>query len=126
VAYDAATRQADVTNAGHLGPYRISAGRVESLSSPCFPLGVSERTDFPTRTCSLARGDRLVLLTDGLIEAASSSGEPFGYDNFEALLKEGTDSEAERLKETILEALASHTGSVPPDDDRTLVILTVI
>jgi serine phosphatase RsbU (regulator of sigma subunit) len=125
VAYDAATRQADVTNAGHLGPYRISAGRVESLSSPSFPLGVSERNDFPTRTCSLALGDRLVLLTDGLIEAASSSGEPFGYDHFEALLKEGADSEAERLKETILEALASHTGSVPPDDDRTLVILTV-
>ena len=75
---------------------------------------------------ALARGDRLVLLTDGLIEAASSSGEPFGYDRFEALLKEGAGSEPERLKETILEALESHTGSAPPDDDRTLVILSVV
>ena len=126
IAYDAASRRADLTNAGHLGPYRLSAGSVESLALASFPLGVSKRDDFPTRTHSLTAGDRLVLLTDGLVEAASSSGEPFSFERLEALLKEEAASSAERIREVLLAALAAHTGSAPPDDDRTLVILTVV
>jgi serine phosphatase RsbU (regulator of sigma subunit) len=125
LAYDPATRRAQLTNAGQLGPYRISAGTVESLSLPSFPLGVSQRDDFPTRPVVLAPGDRLVLLTDGLVEAANSSGEPFGFERLEALLKVEAASEAERIRQALLQAVESHTGSAPPDDDRTLVILTV-
>jgi phosphoserine phosphatase RsbU/P len=66
-----------------------------------------------------------VLLTDGLVEAANSSGEPFGFERLEALLKEEAASEAERIRQVLLQAVETHTGSAPPDDDRTLVILTV-
>jgi serine phosphatase RsbU (regulator of sigma subunit) len=124
IAYDPATREIELTNAGQLGPYRISAGRVESLALPSFPLGISERTDFPNRRHPLSSGDRLVLLTDGLVEAANASGEPFGFERLEGLLEKESASDAIRLKEAILEAVASHSGAAPPDDDRTLVILT--
>jgi sigma-B regulation protein RsbU (phosphoserine phosphatase) len=124
IAYDSATREIELTNAGQLGPYRVSAGRVESLALPSFPLGIRERTDFPNRRLLLSSGDRLVLLTDGLVEAANDSGEPFGFERLETLLRKESDSDAIRLKEAILEAVASHSGPAPPDDDRTLVILT--
>jgi hypothetical protein len=65
-------------------------------------------------------------VTDGLVEAADSSGEPFGFERFEALLKAYAASDAEELRDVLLEALAHHTGATHPEDDRTLVILTLL
>src|SRR5512134_2355587 len=75
--YDGKSRRGELTNAGQLAPYRLSDGKVESLSLPSFPLGASPRSEFPTRAWDFAPGDRLVFLTDGLVECLSPSGDPF-------------------------------------------------
>ena len=125
LAFDPRTRRAELTNAGQLAPYRLSAGGLESLSLPSFPLGATPRADFPTMSYELAAGDRLVFATDGFVEAMSASGEPFGFERLEALLSREAASDAGRLKEAILEAVGKHTKGAAPEDDRTLVVLTV-
>ena len=125
LACDPATREATLTNAGQLAPYRLSSGAVESLSLPSFPLGISPRTDFPTKAFRLAVGDRLVFLTDGIIEAASPSGDPFGFERLEELLRAEVDSDPARLQEAILAAVAEHAAGRAAEDDRTLVVLRV-
>lgn len=123
--YDATTRRGDLTNAGQLAPYRVSSGRVESLSLPSFPLGASPRSEFPTRTWDFAPGDRIVFLTDGLVECLSPSGDPFGFERFEAILAREARSTPSELKGAILSEIEKHTGGAAPDDDRTLVIVTL-
>jgi serine phosphatase RsbU (regulator of sigma subunit) len=125
LAYDAATHTAELTNAGQLAPYRISRGEIVGLELPSFPLGVASRSTFPTATYALLPGDRLVFLTDGLVEAGNPEGEPLGFERLEALLRRKLDADAARLRDAVLEAVATHTGGAPPEDDRTLVILTV-
>lgn len=122
-AYDPETCRGTLTNAGQLAPYRIADGAVESLSLPSFPLGISPRSDFPTRSWQLARGDRLVFVTDGIVEAANASGDPFGFERLEALLRAEAAADPPRLEEAILSAVAAHTGGAPPEDDRTLVVV---
>lgn len=124
-AYDASTRRGELTNAGQLAPYRLSGPTIESISLPSLPLGLSDRDDFPTRELSLASGDRVVFVTDGFVEAADRSGEPYGFERLEALLRAEIWSDAARLRDRILAAVAAHTGESPQEDDRTLVILTV-
>jgi serine phosphatase RsbU (regulator of sigma subunit) len=124
-AYDPATCLGTLTNAGQLAPYRIGPNGVESLSLPSFPLGVSLRSDFPTRSWQFTRGDRLVFVTDGIIEATSPSGDPFGFERLEALLREEAASEPARIQEAILSAVAAHSGGSPPEDDRTLVVVAL-
>ncbi|MGH9315915.1 MAG: PP2C family protein-serine/threonine phosphatase [Thermoanaerobaculia bacterium] len=124
-AYDAASGRGELTNAGQLAPYRLSGSSIEELSLASFPLGVSPRADFPTRTYSFASGDRVLLVTDGFIEAASPSGDPFGFERLETLLRGQAQADAGGLRDALLSAIASHTGDAPPEDDRTLVILTV-
>src|SRR5439155_2555182 len=97
-AYDAATRRGDLTNAGQLAPYRLRDGAVEALSLPSFPLGVSPRSDFPSHAYDFVAGDRLVFVTDGFVEAASPSGEPFGFERIEALLQAEAASDAAGLR----------------------------
>jgi serine phosphatase RsbU (regulator of sigma subunit) len=125
LACDPATRRAELTNAGQLAPYRLSEGTMVSLSLPSFPLGTSPRSDFPTASYEVAAGDRLVFLTDGLVEAADPAGEPFGFERLEALLRAEASADAARLREAVLAAVSAHTHGAPPDDDRTLLIVTL-
>jgi len=125
-ACDSITRRAELTNAGQLAPYRLSEGTVVSLSLPSFPLGTSPRSDFPTAAYDLAPGDRLVFLTDGLVEASDPGGEPFGFERLEALLRAEASADSARLREAVLAAVSAHTHGAPPDDDRTLLILTLL
>jgi HAMP domain-containing protein len=125
LVYDAKSRRGELTNAGQLAPYRVSKGRVESLSLPSFPLGASERSEFPTRTWDFVAGDTVVLLTDGLVECLSPAGEPFGFERFEAILARESASPPEKIRDVILAEIDAHTGGADPDDDRTLVIVTL-
>jgi serine phosphatase RsbU (regulator of sigma subunit) len=65
------------------------------------------------------------MVTDGLVECLSPSGDPFGFERFEAILAREPVAPAEKLRDAILSAVEAHTGSAPPDDDRTLVIVTL-
>jgi serine phosphatase RsbU (regulator of sigma subunit) len=112
-AYDSASRRGELTNAGQLAPYRLSAEGVQSLSLPSFPLGLSERFDFPTETFTFTAGDRLIFVTDGFVEAANAEGEPFGFERLEALLAARASADAADLKAAIV-ALSAPTPEAFP------------
>ncbi|HUP48606.1 MAG TPA: hypothetical protein VNA04_07435, partial [Thermoanaerobaculia bacterium] len=50
-------------------------------------------------------------------------GDPFGFDQLERLLVEQADRSPSAIRDTILEAVAVHSGSRPADDDRTVMVL---
>lgn len=125
LVYDAASRRGELTNAGQLAPYRISGATVESLSLASYPLGITARPEFPTRSWEFGSGDRLVFLTDGLVECVSPSGEPFGFERLEAILSREAASEATALRDAILSEVERWTGGAPSDDDRTLLIVSL-
>jgi serine phosphatase RsbU (regulator of sigma subunit) len=124
--YDPESRRAELTNAGQLAPYRVSTDGVESRSLPSFPLGVSERTAFPTGSWQLAAGDKVLFLTDGLVECRNPSGDLFGFERLERILEREAASDAPALREAILREVEAFTGGAPPEDDRTLVVVTVV
>ena len=59
-----------IANAGHLGPYRD--GRELELT-PSLPLGVIADTQYEQTTFKLNRGDRLVFISDGVVEATNAA-----------------------------------------------------
>ncbi len=114
-------------SAGHLDPYvlREGVGRPEAVSDWGFPLGVKRREPFRERTILLGPGDRLVLYSDGLIEALDDDGEPFGFDRFEATLGALPNRSAEETRAAVLSAVRKFTRNRPPEDDQTLVVLSL-
>ncbi len=125
LAYDARTREGVLTNAGQLPPYRISDGGIEALSLPSFPLGLFSSRAFPSRGERFREGERLVFYSDGLVEAADGDDEPFGFERFEAVLRDHATAPAPALRDALLRAVTAHTGNRPAEDDRTLLILTL-
>lgn len=66
-----------ISNAGHLSPYRD--GR-ELVLPPGLPLGVIADSTYEQTNFHLNRGDRLVFLSDGVVEATNTDGELFGFE----------------------------------------------
>jgi len=111
-------------NAGHPPTYLLRGGEVQEIVLPGSPLGGLGRT-YGRADVPLHRGDVLVWLSDGLIEATNPGGEPFGY---EAVLKAlhgngrgGTN--AADVRNRLLAAVDRYAGDEPPSDDRTLVVM---
>ncbi|HEX7150808.1 MAG TPA: SpoIIE family protein phosphatase [Thermoanaerobaculia bacterium] len=113
------------TNAGHLFPYLLRQGVPQpiSIESPSLPLGV--RHELVTRTVEmdLQEGDAIVYLSDGIVEAQDVAGDPFGFEQLEALLATQTDRAPSNIRDEILRAIARHSGGRVADDDRTVMVL---
>jgi len=74
-----------IANAGHLSPYRD--GREIALN-PSLPLGVIADAQYEQDTFHLNRGDRLVFLSDGVVEATNAEGELFGFERTQQVSNE--------------------------------------
>jgi hypothetical protein len=84
-----------IANAGHLSPYRD--GREVALS-PSLPLGVIAESEYEQTTFQLNRGDRLVFLSDGVVEATNAEGELFGFERTQQVSNESARYIAQTAK----------------------------
>jgi serine phosphatase RsbU (regulator of sigma subunit) len=76
-------------NAGHIAPY-ISSRELETI--PALPLGLIADQNFELVQGRLESGERLVLLSDGVPEARSKSGQLFGFERTAALCSQPAES----------------------------------
>jgi serine phosphatase RsbU (regulator of sigma subunit) len=122
---DPASQTLRFSSAGHLDPYvfRAAKGTIEPLSSWGFPLGIRRREPFREHLVDFDSGDRLILYSDGLIEALDDDGEPFGFDRFEKTIVTSGKQSAEDIKRELLAAIRKFTRNRPPEDDQTLVVI---
>jgi serine phosphatase RsbU (regulator of sigma subunit) len=70
----AANEEATLANAGHIPPY-LNRKPLEIDGS--LPLGVIEDAEFSVLHFSLTQGDRLLLMSDGIVEATDVNGKLF-------------------------------------------------
>jgi sigma-B regulation protein RsbU (phosphoserine phosphatase) len=113
------------TNAGHNAPILLHRdGSHERLEAGGGVLGVFPSQTFCVGTVQLARGDRVVLFTDGVTEACDHAGEEFGEDRLLHVLQEHRASGASVLQEKILGAAGEFSGG-RWHDDATLLVLGV-
>lgn len=114
--------------AGHPSPFRIHAGaegglrRPEFLQGKGFMLGLDEELPFAEQESELPAGDRLVLYTDGLVEAEREDRAMLGE---EGLLRICTElpANADQAAEHIVAKVKAFNGSADFRDDVTLVVL---
>jgi hypothetical protein len=73
-----------LVNAGHISPY---VGGVEIPAPPALPLGLAPEQTYELVTGTLVVGERLVLMSDGVVEARSATGELYGFDRLPGLTR---------------------------------------
>jgi sigma-B regulation protein RsbU (phosphoserine phosphatase) len=112
-------------NGGHNPPLLVrpdgSILELPSLGSP--PLGAFEEAPFIQRSVQLARGDTLLLYTDGITEAQDPRGELFGEERLRAALVDAAQATPAALLARVTEAVRMFADGAPVSDDITCLVL---
>lgn len=112
-------------NAGHEMPLLVPAdGSGPRWIESGGPLvGMFGRLNLTAETLAIHPGDRLLLYTDGIADAASPAGERFGIERF-ARLAGGTSGDvATDTTAAVIESVLAFQGDAEPADDLALLVL---
>lgn len=114
-------------DAGHLRPFLIRSSRneVTLLKSGGIPLGISTDMDelYVTFKSRVDPGDKIVLFTDGIIEARNPDDQEFGMDRLINCIKAGYRFSGDDLMRTIVRGLAGFANLDALRDDATVFIV---
>jgi sigma-B regulation protein RsbU (phosphoserine phosphatase) len=116
---DAEHATAKIANAGHPHPLRMSgrSGIAELRTNNGLPLGLMDSI-YPEIEFELQQGDRVLMYTDGLVEATNSMGEEFGISRLEQALAKPNGS-AQSVLDDVQQF--AHAGTLA--DDATAIVL---
>jgi sigma-B regulation protein RsbU (phosphoserine phosphatase) len=136
LTYYPPSRRLTVSYAGHPPAWILSSterrwARLTVADRPGaptnLPLGTGFKSDYGRSRQRMTEGDRLVIVTDGVLEAPSPAGDDFGVDGVERVLAETTLQSPESLVRALLDALAGHTGApTPGHDDVTIFVGEIV
>jgi sigma-B regulation protein RsbU (phosphoserine phosphatase) len=98
-------------------------GTVERLEEGGPPIGMGEFLDFEEGAVGLEAGDRLVLYTDGVVEAPDSRGSLFGVDGLEAFIRSTRDVDPVEFCGLLEDLLTTRSGNVSNHDDVSFLAL---
>ncbi len=115
--YDAGTRRMRYANCGHFPPILLHPdGSSEHLMATATVLGLFEQWEVTTCERALARGDLLVIYTDGMIEAMNRNGDEFGSERLLETIKTNRALRAGELVTTLHAAVQTFSEGVLTDD----------
>jgi sigma-B regulation protein RsbU (phosphoserine phosphatase) len=117
---DAASATLRYSAAAHPPLLLVRDGNVVELVENGLMLAAFSFATYSTAEYPLEPGDRLVLYTDGLLEAANATGEEFGPHRLSALLQDGARLNPEAAADHIISSL--QTWSKSQNDDLTVLI----
>ncbi len=120
---DSRTGVFEYSNAGHPPPIHVSGGTPVVLKSLGLVLGVLETATYGHDQIVLAKGDLLVLFSDGIVEARNGAKEMFSNGGvIEALADMQDEMSAQEVLDSIWSSYERHASGTE-SDDRTLVVI---
>jgi phosphoserine phosphatase RsbU/P len=113
-----------ISSAGHpLALVRRADGRVQTFGRPGTLLGLLPDPELRDSRTSLRTGDSLILFTDGVTEARGQiDRDLYGCDRLHDVVAGLGDMPAERIADTIQQAVLAFSGGQISDDTVTLVL----
>jgi sigma-B regulation protein RsbU (phosphoserine phosphatase) len=113
----------EVCNAGHCPALLSQGGKVLELGATGVPLGLFCEGVYPTQNAQMARGDTLLLYTDGLSEARSPNEADYGAERLKELLVSNLDLSAQALVAACIDDLDAFRAGAPLLDDLTIMAI---
>jgi len=97
--FDILSRQMDYVDCGYSPTvhYEKATGQCRMLRGDNMPLGFGQQETYRQLSLSFAPGDKFLFHSDGITEALSESGEPFGTERLTAIVQEAGAFSAEEL-----------------------------
>jgi len=128
--WDDSNQTLQIANAGSVQPLFLSASPsvanappVRTIKAEGFPLGLFSDAEYEEFTLSTRPGDLVVFFSDGIVDAENATGEMFGNDRLEEILRGSSYPTAAASVEAILKAVSDFQDGTEHFDDETVVVL---
>lgn len=124
---DTECRIARYSAAGHPPLLLWRNGKLDRVESNGLLLGVFPDSDYPFCDIPIRVGDRFLLYTDGVVEPENASGESFGGNRLEQVVRDSHSlPPAELLDQLLAEIRQWPPVTATQHDDITLVVVDVV
>ena len=112
-------------NAGHNPPLIISSkgDNVRRLEGGGPIVGLFEGAPYDEETVSLAKGDWLIVFSDGVSEALSAAGEEYGEARIVTVVQRNTGGEPQQMLEALFADVREFATGAAQSDDITAMVL---
>ncbi|HEX4257139.1 MAG TPA: PP2C family protein-serine/threonine phosphatase [Streptosporangiaceae bacterium] len=118
------TGEAEVVDAGSPRALRVRGGEIQPLKfDQQLPLGMFSDTRYRTQSLSLAPGDRLIIISDGLYGARSPAGAIYGDAPLGSALRSARMSDPNETVRYVIGDLLAHGDGADLADDAIAVCL---
>jgi len=117
------TGEIEISNAGHCPPLLVRDGQVIGIEATGLPLGVFSHGQYAAKKLQLAKGDTLLLYTDGLAEAVGRENEEYGAARLSQIAAHSSALAPQALVRTCLEDLAAFRSGAPMRDDLSVMAI---
>lgn len=134
LSHDCRTRELIFASAGHPPTlwyhasqkdwdwlHERTPGSVKTLEG--LPLGLVHGTEYEPTRVRLAKGDLLILYTDGITECESETGKELGYEGLPDLLRGLPGEPTVATASALVTAVEEFRGSTPCRDDQSVIVL---
>jgi sigma-B regulation protein RsbU (phosphoserine phosphatase) len=121
---DTTTGELTYSNAGHPEPVLIRKnGQVEILDKGGTIIGLGGLVPFEEGKTPLERGDRVVLLTDGILDCLNPDGELYGEERFYSTLRSVGRMRITELLDGVVDSITDFSRDRPFPDDISIIVI---
>jgi sigma-B regulation protein RsbU (phosphoserine phosphatase) len=114
-------------NAGHVPPLLMHRdGRLERLSEASVPVGLLPQWKFEQHSVRLERGDTLLVVSDGIVEARNPEEDFWDESEIERILLEHISLPLAKLPEGLCRAVDEFAAGAEQYDDMTVVAVRLL
>jgi sigma-B regulation protein RsbU (phosphoserine phosphatase) len=114
-----------VANSGLPRPIFCHDGQIEVIEATGLPLGLFDEADYDEFTFRAKPGDMFVFFSDGIIDATSRTGEPFGRARIEEIVAGCATKSPDCVVNSLFNAVTDYAAGVETFDDQTVVAIKV-
>ncbi len=126
IVIDAAGQTAAIGNAGLIAPLLWRNGAVAYIESFGLPLGSMKSSHYSQSVIPLQPGDRILVVSDGIVEAMNRDAEMWGFERLESTFSAAGSAGPLSIIEILLAHVQDFTEETPQHDDMTMVVLQVV
>jgi sigma-B regulation protein RsbU (phosphoserine phosphatase) len=126
VLLDHERHRTQMISAGHGPLFRCveSGGRLHESDADGLPLGLMPDGGYaPSDEFTLAAGDFVLLVTDGLFEWTNADNEAYGLDRLRESIRQASSLDADAMIKTLYADAQAFADGVDQPDDVTIVVL---
>ena len=91
------------------------------IETKSYPIGISDETIYKSQTIKLQNGDKLILYTDGVVEALSARDIPFSEERFLKTLHRQRNQSIDHTLDAVMKAMENWACHVNLRDDLSLI-----